>query len=125
MDDMEKWLLQYPKIASVVHAMIIGLKRRHIHGSYAVAKVTIDLLKNVIAHTQWSCARDIMTRLHLLGRVLTTAQPKGNKRLIFSYFFKSTHVELVVGNMIRRVLYVIREDYEQSIRTVCLYKYSI
>ncbi|KAF7729023.1 Translation initiation factor eIF-2B subunit beta [Apophysomyces ossiformis] len=84
-----------------VENFISRLKRRQVIGSYEVAKETAVLLRQAVSTTRW---RDVETLLDLiteLGGRLAAAQPK----------------ELAVGNIVRRVLKVIREVARGELET--------
>ncbi|XP_075359379.1 translation initiation factor eIF2B subunit beta [Mycteria americana] len=59
------------------------------------ARQTLSLLRKIIAHGRWSHAGELMDLIRTEGQRMTAAQPS----------------ETTVGNMVRRVLKVIREEY--------------
>ncbi|XP_064005912.1 translation initiation factor eIF2B subunit beta isoform X2 [Pogoniulus pusillus] len=59
------------------------------------ARQTLSLLRKIIAHGRWSRAGELMDLIRTEGQRMTAAQPS----------------ETTVGNMVRRVLKVIREEY--------------
>ncbi|XP_015720575.1 translation initiation factor eIF-2B subunit beta [Coturnix japonica] len=59
------------------------------------ARQTLSLLRKIIAHGRWGWAGELMDLIRTEGRRMTAAQPS----------------ETTVGNMVRRVLKVIREEY--------------
>ncbi|CAH1244106.1 EIF2B2 [Branchiostoma lanceolatum] len=71
------------------------LRQRQTPGSYNVAYTTLDILRRVVSQTRWQTAKDLMVIVKREGKRLVSAQPS----------------ETVVGNMIRRVLKIIREEY--------------
>ncbi|KAI9030797.1 hypothetical protein CLU79DRAFT_731532 [Phycomyces nitens] len=76
-----------------VESFISRLKRRQVIGSYEVAKETAVLLRQAVSTTRWKDVNSIIETITELGGRLAMAQPK----------------ELAVGNIVRRVLKVIRE----------------
>jgi len=84
-------------IAKAVVGFIPKLKRRHITGSFNVAIQTLGLLREVVRYqtAKWKSAAALMNTIRLVGKVLVEAEPR----------------ELAVGNIVRRVLYIIREEY--------------
>ncbi|NWW33224.1 EI2BB factor, partial [Panurus biarmicus] len=59
------------------------------------ARQTLSLLRKIVGHGRWSRAGELMDLIRTEGRRMTAAQPS----------------ETTVGNMVRRVLKVIREEY--------------
>ncbi|CAO3664168.1 unnamed protein product [Umbelopsis vinacea] len=84
-----------------VESFISRLKRRQIVGSYEVAKETAIILRQVVSTTRWSDASALVQIITDLGRRLAAAQPK----------------ELAVGNIVRRVLKIIREVVRGELET--------
>lgn len=75
------------------------LRQKKMIRSYSMAYTTVSLLKEIIClQDKWTVARDLMAIISREGRQLIAAQPS----------------ETVVGNMIKRVLKIIREDYEEK-----------
>jgi translation initiation factor eIF-2B subunit beta len=68
-----------------------------IAGSYQTAKETAELLRTIIASTKWTSAKHLIDIIKQHGKKMTQAKP----------------LELAVGNTIRRVLCLIREEYTQ------------
>eukprot|EP00029_Vermamoeba_vermiformis_P011854 TRINITY_DN6660_c0_g1_i1.p1 TRINITY_DN6660_c0_g1~~TRINITY_DN6660_c0_g1_i1.p1 ORF type:complete len:358 (-),score=126.87 TRINITY_DN6660_c0_g1_i1:10-1083(-) len=81
-----------------INDFILALKRGKITGSYAAAKETAEILRTLIGHTRWSNAKHLIEIIKSVGKRMTQAKP----------------MELAIGNMIRRVLYLIREEYTQQ-----------
>jgi translation initiation factor eIF-2B subunit beta len=74
------------------------LKRRQIKGSRACASATAYLLLRVISSYRTTDPAKLITRVQDVGRKLCAAQPR----------------ELVVGNIVRRILGLIREEAEED-----------
>lgn len=72
------------------------LKRRQIRNSRPCAYATVHLLLRIVAECRACSAQDLLTRIRHVGHRLITAQPR----------------EMVVGNIVRRVLGLIREVSE-------------
>uniref|UniRef100_A0A672GKG0 Translation initiation factor eIF2B subunit beta n=1 Tax=Salarias fasciatus TaxID=181472 RepID=A0A672GKG0_SALFA len=86
-----------------IEAFLSDLKRGGsgtgpLRGSGETARETTALLRKIIAQARWSSAGDLMEIIRKEGRRMTAAQPS----------------ETTVGNMIRRVLKIIREEYARS-----------
>uniref|UniRef100_A0A8B9KEU4 Translation initiation factor eIF2B subunit beta n=1 Tax=Astyanax mexicanus TaxID=7994 RepID=A0A8B9KEU4_ASTMX len=67
-------------------------------GSGETARSTAALLRRITAQARWSSAGDLMEIIRKEGRRMTAAQPS----------------ETTVGNMVRRILKIIREEYARS-----------
>jgi len=76
--------------------MVRDMKRGKIVGSYPCAHATGELLRLVV-NTRWSNAKDLITKIKIVGDMLVESKPE----------------ELVIGNIIRRVLFIVREEYTQ------------
>ncbi|XP_057589721.1 translation initiation factor eIF-2B subunit beta isoform X3 [Hippopotamus amphibius kiboko] len=80
------------RIESFVEALKRGGGR---HRSEDMARETLGLLRRIITDHRWSNAGELMELIRREGRRMTAAQPS----------------ETTVGNMVRRVLRIIREEY--------------
>ncbi|XP_029454280.1 translation initiation factor eIF-2B subunit beta [Rhinatrema bivittatum] len=65
--------------------------------SEETARQTVALLRGICAQSRWSNAEELMEIIRKEGRRMTSAQPS----------------ETTVGNMVRRVLKIIREEYSR------------
>lgn len=74
---------------------LLDLKQDNFKSSYETAYKTINYLRHVISQTRWAHAKDLMGIIQLEGKKLVALQPSA----------------YVVGNMVRRVLKIIREEY--------------
>ncbi|KAG2199138.1 uncharacterized protein EV154DRAFT_471173 [Mucor mucedo] len=77
------------------------LKRRQILGSYYVAKETATILRQVVSTSRWRDANVLIDIITHTGARLASAQPN----------------ELAVGNIVKRVLKVIREVSRGELET--------
>jgi len=91
-----------PNIEISIREFIFSLRRRQIKGSYEVARLTAELLRRVISSKKWKSTRELILSIKTLGKTLIQANP----------------LELVVGNIVRRVLYIIRESAEEQQRNI-------
>lgn len=82
-----------------VEAFVSQLKRLQIVGSNRTALETAHLLRTVISQSRWNNAATLIATIKQLAVRLVRAQP----------------VEFAVGNVIRRVLHLIREEYKSSL----------
>ncbi|ETV75158.1 hypothetical protein H257_10377 [Aphanomyces astaci] len=99
---LKQWLAPWPKISAQLSNLLVGLKRRQITGSYETSRKTTELLRSILGTVRWTHARQLMDNIRLLGRVLVKAIPQ----------------ELAIGNVIRRVLFIIREEYLNAVKTL-------
>ncbi|CEP63322.1 translation initiation factor eIF2B subunit beta LALA0_S07e07492g [Lachancea lanzarotensis] len=81
-----------------VASFIDRLKRRQVSGSYQVSLETLQLLKRFVSAARWSGIDDLIAQLRELGLRLGKAQP----------------TEFTCGNIIRRVLALIRDEVEEE-----------
>lgn len=78
-----------------VYEFITRLKRSTYYGSSAVAKDTCILLRTIIIKGKFTTIEDLIDTIREVGRELIQARP----------------LELVIGNIVRRVLYIIRREF--------------
>ncbi|XP_077981117.1 translation initiation factor eIF2B subunit beta-like isoform X2 [Glandiceps talaboti] len=78
-----------------IEGFISTLRLGQAIGSYEIAYKSVDILRRLVAQTRWSHAGELMTIIRREGRRIMDAQPS----------------EAIVGNMVRRVLKIIREEY--------------
>ncbi|KAJ9554125.1 hypothetical protein OSB04_018170 [Centaurea solstitialis] len=86
-----------PDTHALVHDFLNKLKRRKIEGSKGTAKLTAELLRTVISQQRipnTNQAGALIDAIKAIGEQLVAANP----------------VELAVGNVVRRVLHIIREE---------------
>lgn len=79
---------------------IDDLKQGKIQGSFNVALKTVLLLVRVISQTKWNNAKELMDIVKTEGKKIMAMQPS----------------ESAIGNMVRRVLKIIREEYDSGIK---------
>jgi len=82
------------KIEDIVENFVLQLKRRQISGSFGVASNTAELLRAVVALSAFDEVGVLVSVIRTLGQRLQQAQP----------------LEFAIGNIVRRVLYIIREE---------------
>ncbi|KAE8009882.1 hypothetical protein FH972_006289 [Carpinus fangiana] len=86
-----------PDVHVLVNDFLNNLKKRKIEGSQATARQTAELLRSVISQQRVSYTNQagaLMDAVRAVGEQLIAANP----------------VELAVGNIVRRVLHIIREE---------------
>lgn len=77
-----------------IEAFIKELKQCTIQGPYHVASQTVSILKHIIGESMWTSASELMDIVKYESQRMITAQP----------------TEAAIGNMVRRVLKIIREE---------------
>lgn len=85
-----------PEIASLIDPIVAKLKRRQIEGTNNIALDISHLLMRVISAARWTNPYDLIAVIRKVGTILTAAQPK----------------EIVIGNVVRRVLALIRDEID-------------
>jgi len=81
-----------------LEAFIRDLKQGNVVGSYNVAHQTLYWLRNIISQAKWNSISELMTHVREEGKRMRESQP----------------AEASIGNMIRRVLKVIREEHASA-----------
>lgn len=85
-----------PEILALVDPVVSQIKRRQIGGDKEMALAIAHLLMRVISAVRWTNPYDLISVVRRVGSVLQKAQPR----------------DLIPGNIIRRVLAVIRDEIE-------------
>ncbi|KAL5016275.1 hypothetical protein ScPMuIL_005864 [Solemya velum] len=83
-----------------IESFIAELKQGTVQGTYNVAYRTVSLLVRVISQTKWNTAKELIEIVRREGLKMMRAQPS----------------ETSVGNMVRRVLKIIREEYASALK---------
>ncbi|EGC34218.1 translation initiation factor eIF-2B beta subunit [Dictyostelium purpureum] len=78
-----------------LETFILHLKRKNVVGSYQVSRATAELLRHWVSKEKWSNAKTLIEAIRAIGKRLIDAQP----------------LEFCIGNIVRRVLFIIREEY--------------
>ncbi|KAG0672261.1 GCD complex subunit gcd7 [Pichia californica] len=82
------------KLEVLVEAFISKLKRRQVTGSYNVAIATCQFLMRVTSISRWNTANEFITLIREIGKRITDSQPR----------------EFAAGNIVRRVLAIVRDE---------------
>ncbi|XP_064387287.1 translation initiation factor eIF2B subunit beta-like [Halichondria panicea] len=91
---------QEEELTEKVDGFVTYLKQKNrLHSSYDVAKRTVLLMREICSKTKWASADELMYRMRVAGKKLVEAQPSEN----------------AVGNMVRRVLKITREEHASCI----------
>ncbi|AET38607.1 translation initiation factor eIF2B subunit beta Ecym_3099 [Eremothecium cymbalariae DBVPG len=83
-----------------VDSFIDRLKRRQITGTYQVSLETLQILMRYVSAIRWSTMNELLEQIRALGNRLEKAQP----------------YEFSCGNVIRRILALIRDEMEEDER---------
>ncbi|GFT06738.1 translation initiation factor eIF-2B subunit beta [Nephila pilipes] len=75
------------------------LKKENVKYSSGIACETIKLLEKIITYSKWETAKDLMQIIRNIGKKLTEPH----------------YVHTVVGNMVRRTLKIIRDEYSVAL----------
>ncbi|XP_051880459.1 translation initiation factor eIF-2B subunit beta [Pristis pectinata] len=86
-----------PELAEMVAGFLGRLGRGELRGSEVLAMATAGLLRRIVAHSRWSNAGELLDLIRTESRKVIAAQPS----------------ETTVGNIIRRVMKIIREEYSR------------
>ncbi|KAF7520447.1 hypothetical protein G7054_g12766 [Neopestalotiopsis clavispora] len=97
---LEKFLdtLKSKPVEASVESLISLLKRRQIQGAESCALATAHILLQVVARDKWLSVEQLLERIQSVGRRLVAASPR----------------ELTIGNVIRRILGLIRDEAEED-----------
>lgn len=85
-------------IRSLIDDFMLRLKRKQIKGSFDVAISTAQLLVKIVSLTRWNSLDELITNIRQIGKRFIEAQPR----------------EFACGNIVRRVLALIREVMEEE-----------
>ncbi|KAM9992252.1 hypothetical protein ACTFIY_009693 [Dictyostelium cf. discoideum] len=78
-----------------LESFILHLKRKTVVGSYQVSRASAELLRQWVHKGKWGNAKSLIDQIKIIGKKLMNAQP----------------LEFCIGNIVRRVLFIIREEY--------------
>lgn len=81
--------------------VVLMLKRRKLSGNIPCAKATAQLLLKIIGNCNFPSTYLMMEGVKSIGKLLSSVAP----------------AELTIGNIVRRVLFCIREEYSSQLRT--------
>ncbi|OAA58942.1 translation regulator gcd7 [Niveomyces insectorum RCEF 264] len=96
--NLESFLHTKQPLEASIETAVALFKRRQIRGPEPCALATAHVLSQVVAKSKWTDVDQLLDRVYQVGRKLVDAQPQ----------------ELVVGNIVRRVLGLIRDEAEED-----------
>eukprot|EP01112_Ceratiomyxa_fruticulosa_P012160 TRINITY_DN3353_c0_g2_i2.p1 TRINITY_DN3353_c0_g2~~TRINITY_DN3353_c0_g2_i2.p1 ORF type:complete len:348 (+),score=73.18 TRINITY_DN3353_c0_g2_i2:196-1239(+) len=82
-------------IEKPLQTFITELKRKRLHGSYNVAVKTAEFMRLLVSISKWVNAKQLIEEIQQVGKKLVRAAP----------------LEFAIGNIVRRVLFIVREEY--------------
>lgn len=85
-----------PEILSLIDPVVSQLKRHQFNGAKDIALAISHLLMRVISAARWTNPYDLISVIRKVGVILIKAQPR----------------EIITGNIVRRVLALIRDEIE-------------
>ncbi|ABN66597.2 translation initiation factor eIF2b [Scheffersomyces stipitis CBS 6054] len=85
-----------PEIRAIIDPLVSSLKRQQLNGDKTIALAVSQLLMKVIAAARWTNPYDLIDIIRKVGTTLSSAQPR----------------KVVTGNIVRRVLALIRDEIE-------------
>lgn len=88
------------KVNESVLKLVNRIHYGDIKGTYNIVLATISVLKEIINNTEWNTAKNLMDSITLNGKYLIEALP----------------LEASIGNMVRRMLQIIREEYISELK---------
>ncbi len=87
------------EVHELIDSLVACLKRGEVVGSFNIAMKTVLVLRKVVGQLRWTNAKELMDFIRTSGKILMDAQPS----------------ETAVGNMVRRILKIIREEYATAV----------
>lgn len=91
-----------PEVQALIDPVVDSLKRHQVHGAKNKALLVTQLLMKVISAARWSNPFDLIDIIRKVGTILQKAKPK----------------EIIPGNIVRRVLAIIRDEIEPEAPSV-------
>ncbi|KAM3401778.1 hypothetical protein ACQJBY_006044 [Aegilops geniculata] len=86
-----------PDMQPLISDFVLKLKRRKVEGSHAVARQTAELLRSVVSQ-------------HRMGSTNQAAALADAIHAVREHLIAANPIELAVGNTVRRVLHIIKEE---------------
>ncbi|KAJ1639555.1 hypothetical protein T492DRAFT_935840 [Pavlovales sp. CCMP2436] len=83
-----------------LNVLATKLRRRQITGFHQTAPRTAELVRSVVVQTRWQTPAQLIERIQHVGAELVRAAPQ----------------ELCIGNIVRRVLHIVREEVDGLVR---------
>lgn len=94
-EELNHWLSSWPTCKAQLKLIKEGLRRRQLQGAHTCAKATIEVLRTMVGMCKFHSTYHLMNIVRAVGRDLQAVAPS----------------ELTIGNIARRVLFMVREEY--------------
>lgn len=94
-DELMTFLNGYGTIKNDIKTVVNGLRRKQITGANQCGKATIEIIRSLMVQAKFQSGGQAMRIVRGLGKLLVDAAPS----------------EFIIGNLFRRVLFFIREEY--------------
>ncbi|KAL0485427.1 translation initiation factor eIF-2B subunit bet [Acrasis kona] len=86
-------------LRNTINIFITNLQRKQIKGAYHIGRACADIMRTIVSSmTKKDTVQQVIDQCRLVAVMLKQAQP----------------TMFVIGNVVRRVLYIIRDEYAQS-----------
>jgi len=96
-------MLQEQEVRDITSKFLTDLRRRKIQGSSIMGRHTAEILRNLVASLKKNDKiQQLIDMLRLFGTLVQSEQ----------------HTLVTIGNIVRRVLYLVREEYIQGLKAV-------
>jgi translation initiation factor eIF-2B subunit beta len=99
-----------------LEALVSKLRKRTITDPMEVALSTSFLLRVLINSSKSNDAKSLIETVRSFGARMVRSIPNGN--VFYLIGNANLHVELVVGNIVRRTLHIIREEYHVQTKDI-------
>lgn len=94
-EELKQVVNSIPAIQGDLQAIITGLRRKNLAGAHQCAKATIEMIRTLISRYNFSSTEQMLRVVRNLGKELIQAAES----------------EFTIGNLVRRVLFIIREEH--------------
>lgn len=93
-------MISEKELNSIINLFITQVRRRQIRGRFNIGKQTALTIRELIGSTKKNdTVQDLINVIRKVGIMCTRALP----------------TEMVIGNIVRRVLYIIRDEYKRYV----------
>eukprot|EP00981_Chlorochromonas_danica_P006668 scaffold1447_cov165-Ochromonas_danica.AAC.14 len=99
-EELNTILNAVPALRHDFNLLITSLKRRQLSGSQQCARATLEVIRSLIGRFNFSSADQMLRAVRTVGKELCAAAPS----------------EFSIGNLVRRVLFFIREEHVNQAR---------
>jgi len=96
--DLLKWLAHWPTVASQLKLICVALTRKQLHGPHLCAKGMVELLRTMVGTCKFQSTYHLLAAVRAVAREVQATAPS----------------EFTIGNIARRVLFMVREEYSHT-----------